>query len=530
MELKVRVDGMLRVVCGVSEQTTCQEVVIALAHAMGRTGRFTLIEKWRDSERPLLPSDYPVKVLQKWGEYANEVQLLLHQSDKTTATHSENIPKQVQAQEKLVPSAKPVIKEKEVGLRRVLTFSGPHSSAAPRLTGSARGRHRVIPEQRSFESIKENDTPHTRGRQNQIRHAQMNGVLEESNFHPAYRNDSSTTAYQGFREERLEPTQPAFRVHSKEAKHVKLNNEIENGPPKPQISEYQNVQTGGIVPPHLMQNRTRGVSPQRRNPVQTTNFAPDHNHRLRNGQYVRGDNAQTKDPLPAARDHRHVPNQQFARNENNQRYDWPDRHQNHSDRAYLHPPQNYGEQHTNLRTSPYSHKNPTMQQNPAPYNQNFPIMQHQSKGFSGKDVQRDTSPFSHNHARTSAFQPIVTHAPNIMVVNGEIEDVPLYSGAPPSRADVEEYDLDSHLPGVGHTSAKQLQIEEYRMPGDGRHGEQDLSPTDTTPVEDPEVVRMKKLVTLQQDRLKSQEAQINGIDSGTVGFRYNSGLIMLFGF
>uniref|UniRef100_A0A8C8AE50 Uncharacterized protein n=1 Tax=Otus sunia TaxID=257818 RepID=A0A8C8AE50_9STRI len=34
MELKVWVDGIQRVVCGVSEQTTCQEVVIALARAI----------------------------------------------------------------------------------------------------------------------------------------------------------------------------------------------------------------------------------------------------------------------------------------------------------------------------------------------------------------------------------------------------------------------------------------------------------------------------------------------------------------
>lgn len=81
-ELKVRVDGVSRVVCGVTETTSCQDVVIALAHALGRTGRFTLIEKWRDSERPLLPSDFPLQVLHKWGEYASEVQLLLHQSDK----------------------------------------------------------------------------------------------------------------------------------------------------------------------------------------------------------------------------------------------------------------------------------------------------------------------------------------------------------------------------------------------------------------------------------------------------------------
>lgn len=35
MELKVWVDGVQRVVCGVTELTTCQEVVVALAQAIG---------------------------------------------------------------------------------------------------------------------------------------------------------------------------------------------------------------------------------------------------------------------------------------------------------------------------------------------------------------------------------------------------------------------------------------------------------------------------------------------------------------
>lgn len=35
MELKVWVDGVQRIVCGVTEFTTCQEVVIALAQAIG---------------------------------------------------------------------------------------------------------------------------------------------------------------------------------------------------------------------------------------------------------------------------------------------------------------------------------------------------------------------------------------------------------------------------------------------------------------------------------------------------------------
>lgn len=39
MELKVWVDGVQRIVCGVTEVTTCQEVVIALAQAIGELGR-----------------------------------------------------------------------------------------------------------------------------------------------------------------------------------------------------------------------------------------------------------------------------------------------------------------------------------------------------------------------------------------------------------------------------------------------------------------------------------------------------------
>lgn len=39
-----------------------QDVVYALAHATGKTGRFTLIEKWRNNERLLAPQDHPVTV------------------------------------------------------------------------------------------------------------------------------------------------------------------------------------------------------------------------------------------------------------------------------------------------------------------------------------------------------------------------------------------------------------------------------------------------------------------------------------
>jgi hypothetical protein len=39
-----------------------QDVVYALAHATGKTGRFTLIERWRNNERLLAPQEHPLKV------------------------------------------------------------------------------------------------------------------------------------------------------------------------------------------------------------------------------------------------------------------------------------------------------------------------------------------------------------------------------------------------------------------------------------------------------------------------------------
>nr|XP_046184074.1 ras association domain-containing protein 8-like [Oncorhynchus gorbuscha]XP_046184076.1 ras association domain-containing protein 8-like [Oncorhynchus gorbuscha] len=80
MELKVWVDGVQRIVCGVTELTTCQEVVIALAQAIGRTGRYTLIERWRETERHLAPHENPVVSLNMWGQYASDVQLVLQRT------------------------------------------------------------------------------------------------------------------------------------------------------------------------------------------------------------------------------------------------------------------------------------------------------------------------------------------------------------------------------------------------------------------------------------------------------------------
>ncbi|XP_068800786.1 ras association domain-containing protein 7 isoform X2 [Struthio camelus] len=85
MELKVWVDGIQRVVCGVSQQTTCQEVVVALARAIGQTGRYVLVQKLREKERQLLPLECPLESLAKCGQYANDVQFVLRRTGPSVA-------------------------------------------------------------------------------------------------------------------------------------------------------------------------------------------------------------------------------------------------------------------------------------------------------------------------------------------------------------------------------------------------------------------------------------------------------------
>ncbi|CAH0561296.1 unnamed protein product [Brassicogethes aeneus] len=90
MELKVWVEGIQRIVCGVTESTTCQDIVFALAHATGKSGRFTLLERWRNNERQLAPNENPMKILMKWGEYSNDVQFILQYNDKSAQNPPKN--------------------------------------------------------------------------------------------------------------------------------------------------------------------------------------------------------------------------------------------------------------------------------------------------------------------------------------------------------------------------------------------------------------------------------------------------------
>uniref|UniRef100_H3CCB4 Ras association domain family member 7 n=1 Tax=Tetraodon nigroviridis TaxID=99883 RepID=H3CCB4_TETNG len=95
MELKVWVDGALRVVCGLTLSTSCRDVVVALAQSLGQTGRYLLVMKLRESERQLEADDCPLQHLARLGQLSAEVQFHLrrtsssfHQGPNTQARES----------------------------------------------------------------------------------------------------------------------------------------------------------------------------------------------------------------------------------------------------------------------------------------------------------------------------------------------------------------------------------------------------------------------------------------------------------
>lgn len=118
MEVKVWMDGYQRVVCGVTEQTTCQDLIVALAQASGVTGRYAIYEKWRSTVNCLSPAEYPLLVLRKWGDYSHDVQFILR--------HSTVDGRKVRGVE---GDGGPGPPERPVALKKSLTISGAHGRA-----------------------------------------------------------------------------------------------------------------------------------------------------------------------------------------------------------------------------------------------------------------------------------------------------------------------------------------------------------------------------------------------------------------
>ncbi|KAL0968401.1 hypothetical protein UPYG_G00266370 [Umbra pygmaea] len=149
MELKVWVDGVVRVVCGLSEETSCQDVVIALAQAIGQTGRYVLIQKLRDSERQLLANERPLESLAKLGQHGNDVQFFL----RRTGPSSSDAPGSGSSQDQVAPLPKHLEPEhlKRSQPKKSLTFNlGP--STSPKTKPLIRKSPQASPKQRGVPS------------------------------------------------------------------------------------------------------------------------------------------------------------------------------------------------------------------------------------------------------------------------------------------------------------------------------------------------------------------------------------------
>uniref|UniRef100_A0A4W5LW15 Ras association domain family member 7 n=1 Tax=Hucho hucho TaxID=62062 RepID=A0A4W5LW15_9TELE len=155
MELKVWVDGVVRVVCGLSEETSCQDVVIALAQAIGQTGRYVLIQRLRDSERQLLANEKPLESLAKLGQHSNDVQFFLRRTGPSSSDGPGS--GSVSSQDRVTPLPLPKHPDPEPlkhnQPKKSLTFNlGPSTSPRTKAKQPIRKSPRDSPEQRASPS------------------------------------------------------------------------------------------------------------------------------------------------------------------------------------------------------------------------------------------------------------------------------------------------------------------------------------------------------------------------------------------
>ncbi|XP_040886292.1 ras association domain-containing protein 8b isoform X1 [Toxotes jaculatrix] len=125
----------------------------------GRTGRYTLIEKWRETERHLAPHENPVVSLNKWGQYASDVQLILQRtgpsvSERPTSDGQARVPERGFYRQSLPPLAKlrpsgtdRSLKRREPK-RKSLTFTGGAKGLRD-IFGKSRDAEAKQPQQRS---------------------------------------------------------------------------------------------------------------------------------------------------------------------------------------------------------------------------------------------------------------------------------------------------------------------------------------------------------------------------------------------
>ncbi|KAI6660104.1 hypothetical protein LOD99_10578 [Oopsacas minuta] len=77
VEFYAWVDSHLRTICGLTQETTCWQVVEALCEATGKKGQHLLWEVWRDFGRPISPRESVVSLMRQWGQELPTVRFVL---------------------------------------------------------------------------------------------------------------------------------------------------------------------------------------------------------------------------------------------------------------------------------------------------------------------------------------------------------------------------------------------------------------------------------------------------------------------
>ncbi|TPP62919.1 Ras association domain-containing protein 8 [Fasciola gigantica] len=77
MDLKVSIEGVLREVCGVSDTTTCEEIIFKLAQAASLPGFYTLVVRYHGKEETLSPEERIVSFLRSIKEKPSNAQFIL---------------------------------------------------------------------------------------------------------------------------------------------------------------------------------------------------------------------------------------------------------------------------------------------------------------------------------------------------------------------------------------------------------------------------------------------------------------------
>ncbi|XP_075906320.1 ras association domain-containing protein 7 isoform X2 [Nelusetta ayraudi] len=158
MELKVWVDGVVRVVCGLSEETSCQDVVIALAQAIGQTGRYVLIQRLRDTERQLLATERPLESLAKLGQHGSEVQFFLRRTGPSSSDGPSPKPDRPTAFP-LPKHPEPEASSKRSQPKKALTFNLGPSTSPKTKAKHLKKSPRDSPEQRPSPSPSHSPSP-----------------------------------------------------------------------------------------------------------------------------------------------------------------------------------------------------------------------------------------------------------------------------------------------------------------------------------------------------------------------------------